>query len=365
MQKKVLLLGGTGAMGVYLAPELRKRGYQVYITSRSAHTSDDPDIIFLTGNAKNIEFLRQVLDKKFDVIVDFMIYKTEEFRGRYQELLDTGAHYIFVSSYRVYGDSRDGPITEDSPRLLDSVADPEYLKTDEYALTKARQEDILRTAERKNWTIVRPAITYSKDRFQLGTLEAQDFVRRALMGKPVVFPRQMLGKQATMSWAGDVAKLIACLIENEKAMGQTYTVSTSEHHSWKEIMGYYQEILNLQVKIVDLAVYEKVVGGPYQIKYDRMLNRVVDNRKVLEATGMRQEDFMPLKDGLRMELENFRKDPAFRRVDPARDRKMDEAAASPLRAFVSQGRHKITTLRRLCAEKKLLSTLRSKLNKSK
>lgn len=28
-QKKILVLGGTGAMGVYLVPELLKMGYQV------------------------------------------------------------------------------------------------------------------------------------------------------------------------------------------------------------------------------------------------------------------------------------------------------------------------------------------------
>lgn len=47
-----------------------------------------------------------------------------------------------MSSSRVYADSQT-PITENSPRLLDVYKEEEYLKTDEYALSKARQEDIL------------------------------------------------------------------------------------------------------------------------------------------------------------------------------------------------------------------------------
>ena len=329
-KKKVLLLGGTGAMGVYLAPELLRMGYRVYITSRKEHASEDPDLVYLTGNAKDADFVRQLLDQKFDAVVDFMIYKTEEFRQRHEMLLDATEHYLFCSSYRVYGDNQGRPIAEDSPRLLDSVQDPEYLATDEYGLTKARQENILRASGRKNWTILRPAITYSKERFQLGTMEAADFVRRALAGKPVVFPRQMLDKQATLSWAGDVAKMIARMVLNTEAMGQTYTVSTAEHHTWKEVMEIYQELLGMEVRIVDLSVYQTIMGGPYQIKYDRMLDRVVDNSRALKAAGMRQEELMPLKDGLRMELERFRKDPSYRGINAKRDRDMDQAAGRTL-----------------------------------
>lgn len=325
-KKRVLMLGGTGAMGMYLAPEMIKLGYQVYITSRKEHESTE-DMVYLTGNAKDMDFMKPILEQKFDCIVDFMIYSTEEFRDRYLQLLDSTPHYVFLSSYRVYGDNHGMPITEESPRLLDSVDDDEYLATDEYGLKKARQENILRASGRKNWTIIRPAITYSKDRFQLGTMEAQDFVKRALEGKTVIFPQQMLQKQATLSWAGDVGKMMSRMILNEEAMEQTYTVSTAEHHTWKEVMEIYQELLGMQVKIVDLSVYQDIFGGPYQIKYDRMLDRVVDNSKALAVAGMTQEELMPLKEGLRMELDNFAKNPTYRAFNAGRDRKLDQLTA--------------------------------------
>ena len=269
------------------------------------------------------------------------------------DLLNSTRHYVFLSSYRVYGDNQGKPINEESPRLLDSVKDETYLATDEYGLTKARQENILRGAQKKNWTIVRPAITYSKDRFQLGTMEAQDFVKRTLEGKTVIFPEQMLNKQATLSWAGDVAVMISRLILNEQAMGETYTVSTAEHHTWKEVIGIYQKIIGLKVKIVDLQEYQDVFGGIYQIKYDRMLDRVIDNRKVLKITGLSQKELMPLKKGLRMELEGFVKAPSYRAFNAGRDKKIDALVANnnPKPGFVK---------RKLLALKRKLLALKRK-----
>ena len=322
--KKVLLLGGTGAMGVYLAPILAELNYEVYITSRKEQVSEKEHIHYIKGNAKDIKFLDQLLTTKYDAIVDFMIYRTAEFADRYEKLLSNATHYLFLSSYRVYGDSKGKPIKETSLRLLDCVKDEEYLATDEYALTKARQENILVSSNYKNWTVIRPAITYSHTRFQLGTMEANEFLSRALKNKTVIFPKQMLEKETTMSWAGDVAAMISKLMFNEKAMCEIFTAATSEHHKWKEVIQYYQKIVNMKVKIIDLQDYQNIIGRLWQIKYDRMYDRVVDNSKVLAATGMRQSDLMPLEKGLRMELENFVKNPVFAKIDMDMDAKMDE-----------------------------------------
>lgn len=65
-------------------------------------------------------------------------------------------------------------ITEESPRLLNTVDDQGCLATDEYALSKARCEDMLFGGGRSNWTIIRLAITYDGvvGRLQLGVYEA-------------------------------------------------------------------------------------------------------------------------------------------------------------------------------------------------
>jgi nucleoside-diphosphate-sugar epimerase len=157
-RKKVLVLGGTGVMGAYLVPELESLGYQVDVVSLDKVESSNPDIIYIQANAKDDLYLCKLLENKYDAIVDFMFYSTKEFANRFEMLLDNTDHYIFLSSYRVYADSAT-PIKETSPRLLDVSYDKEYLSTEDYSLTKAREEDILTSSRFTNWTIVRPAIT--------------------------------------------------------------------------------------------------------------------------------------------------------------------------------------------------------------
>lgn len=68
---KILVLGGTGAMGVPLVESLAKRGDEVYVTSRSKR-ENKKNIIFVEGDAHNMALLQELLQKSFDVVVDFM-----------------------------------------------------------------------------------------------------------------------------------------------------------------------------------------------------------------------------------------------------------------------------------------------------
>lgn len=312
-RRRALLLGGTGAMGVYLVPILENSGWLVDITSRTKRPKVSNAVEFIQGNAKDYKFLNSLLKggQHYDAIVDFMVYSSEEFARRRDILLDSCDHYVFMSSYRVYANAEGVAINENSPRLLESIDDDAYLSTDEYGLSKARQEDILREAALSNWTIIRPAITYSKERFQLATMEANEFLHRAIKHKTIVFPREMLNKLTTMTWAGDVAKMIALILLNKAAYKEAFIASTDEFHSWKEILKIYQELLDFKVRLISLRDYEKAIGRPYQIKYDRMFDRVIDNSKVLKITGMKRSDLMPLREGLKIELTSFSRSPKF------------------------------------------------------
>ena len=116
---------------------------------------------YLRGNAKDLSFIKSVTEQNdYDAIVDFMSYRTAEFKERYKMMLSHTGQYIFISSARVFAESKD-KLREDSPRLLDVCKDEEYIKSDEYALAKAREEDLLKQSGKKNWTIVRPSITYN------------------------------------------------------------------------------------------------------------------------------------------------------------------------------------------------------------
>lgn len=310
---RVLILGGTGAMGKPLVTILAERGNEVHVTSRRKYESTG-NIHYIEGDAHDLSFIKGLLKSKYDAIVDFMIYSTELFQERVGIYLDSTDQYIFLSSARVYSDSMN-PITENSSRLLDVCKDENYMKTDEYALAKARAENLLFESKMKNWTIFRPYITYNTDRLQFGGLELCTWVTATLAGRPLMIPREVVNCATTMTYGKNVAEAIALLIGNIKAFGEVFNVTGTDHMTWNEIAELYLDVIEEHTgkrpgiytpKLSDGLL--AVLGNAYQIKYDRTYNRVFDNSKLLKtldsSLGYRI-DFLPMKYGIRKCLEEY------------------------------------------------------------
>lgn len=313
MMKKILVMGGTGAMGRYAVPELLRLGFAVDVVALDEPHFTHENMKSVVANAMDDAWLKeQITQTRYDVILDFMSYKLPQFKERAPLFLENTDQYMFLSSCRVYA-NEEVPVKETSPRLIDVSKDEEYLKLyeKEYSLFKAAEEDVLINSGKKNWTIILPATTYSTGRAQLVTLEAGTFVYRALHGKPVVIPIQAKDKPATMSWAGDVGVMIARLAGKQEALGERFIASTAEHLTWGEIAEIYRELLGLKYDWVDKEVYLQILSKDpnkislfvrYQLEYARLFDRITDNSKILGITGMKQEDLTSFYDGMKMEL---------------------------------------------------------------
>ena len=301
----VLVLGSTGAMGQYVVPYLADMGHKVTAVSLDAETPYNENVTCIKADVKNKEFLKELLAQKFDGIVDFMIYAAHDFKDYYNLFLDNTDHYILLSSCRIYA-NEETPIKESSPRLLDYSLDRELIASDDYCIHKARSENILMLSDYDNWTIVRPATTFSKMRLQLVTLEIRNCVGRALKGKKVVLPKEAKDIPATLCWAGDVSMMIAKLLFNEKAKKEIYNICSAEYRTWGEIADYYNKICGLEAVWVDKEDYLKILNPEvptyvrWQLDYARLFNRITDNSKVLACTGMCQENITSMYDGLSM-----------------------------------------------------------------
>lgn len=315
MMKSVLLLGGTGAMGNHLVQILSNGDFDVYVTSRSDRKSAE-NVTYIKGNAHDEAFLNELLVKKtWDVIVDFMIYTTQEFQHRVERLLGACKQYVFLSSSRVYADSEE-PITERSPRLLDVCQDVDYLETDEYALSKAREEDVLLGSEHKNWTIIRPYITYSEIRLQLGVLEKDYWLYQALHDRTIVFSKDIASRTTTLTYGYDVARGIASILGKDDALGEIFHITVDEHHTWQEVFDMYLRVLEEElgrkpkVLMLDKNPRVKLNGHAWQVIYDRYYNRIFDNQKIDKYIDVKT--FKPTLSGLEQCLRDFIRHPSYR-----------------------------------------------------
>ena len=326
---KILVLGGTGAMGVPLVKRLAESGNDVYVTTRKSRVSED-NIKYIRGDAHDIVFISDLVKDKFDVIIDFMIYSTDQFLNVINLLLKSTSHYLFFSSSRVYANVENGLIKEDSPRLLDTVDDQEYLKHDEYALAKAREENILFQSGFRNWTIIRPYITFNTNRLQLGVLEKENWLYRALEGKSIIFSDDIASKYTTLTYGEDVSALIADLVYDKNAKGEVFHIATDEYILWKDVLYIYVDAIEKKtgkrppVHIVPTYEEMSLTGKiTYQVKYDRLYNRKFDNSKINDLSNCK-EDYTGIQEGLTKCLSDFLKgDRDFRDINWRNEAKFD------------------------------------------
>lgn len=314
---EILILGGTGAMGKHLV-QLLEDDYLITVTSRQAIKSSG-NVTFIQGNAKDPKFITNLLNAKdWHAIIDFMVYDTSTFKSKFEEFLSSSEQYFFISSSRVYAGSNKA-ITEDSPRLLDTSNDQKFLETDEYALAKARQENYLFNSDKRNWTIIRPYITYDNDRLQLGPFEKEEWLYRALKGRTIIFSEDINSKLTTLTYGKNVANTIKHLIGNPVAMAQAYHPTQNNDNTWQDILDLYintiEQVLStkVKVKLVDLEQFHQIKNSPYQIKYDRMYDRCFNNAKVSKLIST--EEFLDINSGLKKSLISFLQQAKFKNIN--------------------------------------------------
>lgn len=313
--KKILILGGTGAIGTHLKDFLVGRQFDVYITSRRMCGKSN-GVTYIKGNAHNIDFLKQLHTQSWDCVVDMMVYSFSEFKKLLQTLLLLGKQYIFISSARVFAPS-EGCLTESSILLKDWVEDDKFIKSEEYAISKAMSEDLLKDNADHNITIVRPYITYSEDRLQLGTYEKEIWLYRALHNKPIVFPEELLNIKTTLTYGKDVAQGIFNLVCNESAYNEIFNITTNENITWGEVIEIYVDCIFMETGILPKIVFTRkdMSLKTYQSRYDRQINRIFDNSKILTVSPLLS--FTPIKDGLASCIHEFVSHPHYLRISPA------------------------------------------------
>ena len=306
--KRILLIGGTGTLGSYTSTELLIMGYHVDCIARRDMTVFNQNFTYIQGPVDD-QLLQSLFTKNhYDCIVDFSEYPDwKNYPSRGELLLKNTDQLVFLSSYRVYADCQH-PITEEAPQLYKVLEDQESLELETYAVPKSHEEDWLRSSGYRNWTIIRPVISFSHFRFDLVTSGSMVMLPRILQHKKVLLPECCRNVTAGLSWAGNIGKMIARLCCNEKTLGEAYTLGTGERNTWCEIAGIYTEITGAEFEWTDIETFLSVATRRRYMDrcillYDRIWDRTIDNSKVLAATGLKKEDFAGVKEGLIREFQ--------------------------------------------------------------
>lgn len=305
--KRILLIAGGGTLGTYVSKELLRLGAFVEVICPEEKVSDNERLVFHQSLATE-ELLKKLFSQKhYDGIVNFIHYEdAEDYKKIHPLLIKNTDHLIFLSSYRVYADEQH-PITETAPRLYDVVTDAEFLNSEKYSVPKAKCENYLRQERAgEPWTIVRPVISFSYKRLDLLLYSAQDVLKYAESGQEMLMPSLVKNYTAGLDWAGNSGKLIANLLFKPNTKGETFTVYSGHGLTWGEVAEKYSAVTGVKIRWCDEYEYvrntPRITQYPWIWYYDRKFNRDIDPSKILNATGLTQDDFSSVEEGIKIEL---------------------------------------------------------------
>lgn len=207
---RILIMGGTRFIGVYLTKILVEQGHEVVLFNRGKKPAPVEGIKQIHGDRTDTSLLKEKLaSEEFDAIFDNNSRELSDtqpladiFKGRVK-------HFIYMSSAGVYLKS------DQLPHIEGDAVDPK-------SRHKGKHDSETYLAEQGlPWTSIRPTYIYGPQNYN--ELEAW-FFDRIVRDRPIPIPANGL-HITQFGHCQDLAKAMAAVLGNEKAIGQIYNVS--------------------------------------------------------------------------------------------------------------------------------------------
>lgn len=280
----ILIIGGTRNMGYLLARQLDEAGHRVTIFNRGLSADELPaGITRLRGDRTIRADLEAALaGRKFDVVVDFVLYTPEEAQVIVDLLAGKVGRYVFISSGQVYlvREGIERPYSEadyDGPVMPSPKENTYGYEEWGYGVGKRGAEDVLAASQLPYTSLRLPMVNGERDPM----LRLYNYMLRIKDGGPILIPNTPQYSLRHV-YANDVVTAILTLIESDRGMNRAYNISQDETVTLREFIGMVSDIMN------------KPMPEIVEIK-----------RSVLEANGF-LPDCSPFSDRWMSELTNDR-----------------------------------------------------------
>lgn len=215
---KVLVIGGTRFIGVYLTKLLVEKGHEVALLNRGNHPAPVDGVETVVCDRKDPATLKSVLSNRtFDAIFDNNGREltdtqplVEIFKGQKENSLK---HFVYVSSAGVYAKSDQMPHQEGDPVDPASRHKGKF-HTEDYLKEQAKKGNI-------PFTAIRPVYIYGPQNYN--PLEKW-FFDRLTRDRAIPIP----GNGMALTHLGhcqDLASAMVSVLGNTQATGQIYNIS--------------------------------------------------------------------------------------------------------------------------------------------
>lgn len=303
MKKKMMITGGAGFVGSFLAEELLKRGYAILAVDNLstgklenvAHLKDNRDFELVIGSIMDEELMDRSISQSEMVfhlaaavgvrlIIDRPVETIET------NILGTEIIYKLVNKYKkkvmitstseIYGKNDDIPFEE----TADSVYGPTIKSRWSYACSKAIDEFLgLAYHHEKKMPLIIVRLFNTIGPRQTGAygMVVPTFVQQALLGHPITVYGS--GDQ-TRCFANvkDAVWAMAELAETPDAVGQVFNIGTTEMVSIKDLAVRVRKLCGSNSEIVTVPY-----DSAYETGFEDMLQRKPDISKVGNLIGFK------------------------------------------------------------------------------
>ena len=207
---RILIMGGTRFIGVYLTKVLVDRGHEVVLFNRGNNPTPVEGVSQIQGDRKDADRLKEKLSgESFDAIFDNNGRELSDTQPLVEIFNDQIEHFVYVSSAGVYLKSSQMPHREGDP------VDPNSRHKGKHHTEAYLAESGI------PWTSIRPVYIYGPQNYN--DLEAW-FFDRLVRNRPIPIPGN--GKFITQfGHIQDLALAMASVLGNETAVGKIYNVS--------------------------------------------------------------------------------------------------------------------------------------------
>ena len=207
---RILIMGGTRFIGVYLTKILVEQGHEVVLFNRGNKPAPVEGVQQIHGDRKDATQLKEKLSgETFDAIFDNNGRELSDTQPLVEIFKDKVQHFVYMSSAGVYLQSDQMPHVEG-----DSV-DPK-------SRHKGKHEtEAYLDAQGIPFTAIRPTYIYGPQNYN--DLEAW-FFDRIVRDRPILIPSSGL-YITQLGHCKDLARAMSLVLGNQHAIGQVYNVS--------------------------------------------------------------------------------------------------------------------------------------------
>ena len=305
---KILFIGGTGVISTAVSKAVLKTKNELYLLNRGNNNHILPvGAIYLTGDINNEKHIKLLIkDYHFDVIVNWIAYRTEEVKRDYDIFKGKTNQYIFISSASAYSKPiLHYPITEDHP-----IGNKYW----DYSDHKRKCEEYLETINDPQFkvTIIRPSHTYNSEKIMAiikSEIAPYTIIDRLINGKKIIIPGDGTSLW-TLTYNEDFADAFVEVLGNKKTYGETYHITSDFVYTWERINEILCENLKVAPNVIHIPTDFIIKYAPFlrgDLMGDKTWSAVFDNSKIKTiAKGFkgktRYEDIAP--HAIRKILEN-------------------------------------------------------------